>query len=212
MSFLSDSEVRSPLSGLRQLVQRRPARAERCELCAGAISPDHQHLLEIAKNNVVCACDACALLFSSPAAPRYRRIPRRLRRLTNFVLDDQQWDSLLLPISLAYFFHSSTAGRVLAYYPSPGGAIESLLDLQYWNAIAAHNPILKKMEPDVEALLVNRVSKAPEYFLVPIDRCYRLVGLMRMYWRGLSGGAEVWRHIDQFFAELKQAYPGGECA
>ena len=79
--------------------------------------------------------------------------------LRDFALDDQQWDSLLIPISLAFFFHSSSAGRVLAYYPSPAGATESLLDLEYWDAIAERNPVLKRMEPDVEALLVNRVSQ-----------------------------------------------------
>ena len=35
------------------------------------------------------------------------------------------------------------------------------------------------MEPDVEALLINRVGPAREYFLAPIDECYRLVGLIR---------------------------------
>ena len=44
-------------------------------------------------------------------------------------------------------------------------------------------------EPDVEALLVNRVGAVREYFIVPIDECYKLVGLIRLHWRGLSGGA-----------------------
>jgi len=30
-----------------------------------------------------------------------------------------------------------------------------------------------------------------------------LVGLIRAYWRGLSGGTEVWREISAFFAALK---------
>jgi hypothetical protein len=159
------------------------------------------------KRNVVCACDACALLFSSQAAPRYRRIPRRIRRLTDFALDDQQWESLLIPINLAFFFFSSSAGRVLAYYPSPAGATESLLDLEYWDAIAERNTVLQRMEPDVEALLINRVRQAREYYLVPIDQCYRLVGVIRKNWHGLSGGPEVWKQIDAFFATLRQASP-----
>jgi hypothetical protein len=60
------------------------------------------------------------------------------------------------------------------------------------------------MERDVEALLVNRVRGAREHFLVPMDECYSLVGLIRMHWRGLSGGREVWEEIDQFFENLKQ--------
>jgi hypothetical protein len=60
------------------------------------------------------------------------------------------------------------------------------------------------MERDVEALLVNRVRGAREHFLVPIDECYSLVGLIRMHWRGLSGGREVWEKIDRFFQDLRE--------
>lgn len=88
-------------------------------------------------------------------------------------------------------------------YPSPAGATESLLALDAWNDVADKNPVLKKMRPDVEALLVNRVGDYREYFIAPIDECYRLVGLIRLSWRGLSGGADVWREIDCFFEALK---------
>ena len=63
----------------------------------------------------------------------------------------------------------------------------------------AANPVLAELEPDVEALLVNRARGAREHWLVPIDDCYALVGLIRTRWRGLSGGEEVWREIDAFF-------------
>jgi len=58
-------------------------------------------------------------------------------------------------------------------------------------------------------LLVNRVGHvrgaAPaEYYLVPIDECYKLVGLIRANWRGLSGGSEVWEKVGQFFTRLKE--------
>jgi hypothetical protein len=198
----------SPVATLRQFVRRTStSEAEFCELCRNALGPGHQHLLELGKRNIVCACDACALLFSSQAVPRYRRIPRDIRMLRDFALDDQQWNSLLIPINLAYFFHNSSAGRVLAYYPSPAGATESLLDLEYWDAIAEANPALKSMQPDVEALLVNRVGKPFEYYIAPIDQCYRLVGVIRKNWRGFSGGKEVWKQIEVFFATLRQASP-----
>jgi hypothetical protein len=65
------------------------------------------------------------------------------------------------------------------------------------------------MEADVEALLVNRVAyargaAASAYYVLPIDECYKLVGLIRSQWRGLSGGAEVWQAIGEFFEQLKR--------
>jgi Family of unknown function (DUF5947) len=108
---------------------------------------------------------------------------------------------------MAFLFYSTPHGKVIAYYPSPAGATESLLSLDTWNDVVNENPILKELQPDVEALLVNRVGATrgvkPEFFAVPIDKCYELVGLIRMHWRGLSGGTEVWREVGKYFAELK---------
>ncbi len=59
--------------------------------------------------------------------------------------------------------------------------------------------------PDVEALLVNRVGDRRDYFIAPIDSCYELVGLLRVHWRGLSGGTEVWERVAGFFDELRAA-------
>jgi len=109
----------------------------------------------------------------------------------------------MIPISLAFFYRDGVAGRVRAMYPSPAGAIESALSLESWTEIAAEHPALEKMEPDVETFLVNRVSTPEQYYIAPIDECYKLVGLIRMHWRGLSGGTEVWKEIQQFFESLK---------
>lgn len=191
-----------PLATLQRFVRKPRARVEVCELCAALLAPGHQHLLELDKHSVVCACDPCAILFDGNARQRYRRIPRDLERLNDFTMDDQEWDSLLIPIKLAFFAYSSAAGRTVAQYPSPGGAMESSLDLEYWNTIVDHNPMLRKFQPDVEALLVNRISSPPQYYRAPIDQCFRLVGIIRTHWRGLSGGAEVWSEIDRFFGEM----------
>jgi hypothetical protein len=140
---------------------------------------------------------------------KYKRVPRRVLALEHFQLSDAQWESLMVPISMAFFFRSTPDARVVAFYPSPAGAIESLLPLETWTDIEAANSIVKEMEADVEALLVNRVGHArgfnnPEYYILPIDECYRLVGLIRANWRGLSGGTEVWQEIARFFEEMKQ--------
>jgi hypothetical protein len=55
----------------------------------------------------------------------------------------------------------------------------------------------------VEALLVNTARDRREYWIAPIDDCYRLVAIVREHWRGLSGGTQVWPAIDAFFAALQ---------
>jgi hypothetical protein len=118
------------------------------------------------------------------------------------VLDERGWDALRIPVEMAFFFASSAAGRVVALYPSPAGATESLLELEAWSELAAANPVLAQIEPDVEALLVSRARGMSEHWLVPIDDCYELVGILRSGWRGLSGGQEVWDEIERFFDDL----------
>jgi len=192
---------------LRQFARKRP-RVECCEICGQQLALNHQHLLETQSRKLVCACDACAVLFSSQSATKYKRVPRRVLFLHEFQMTDGQWDSLMIPIEMAFFFNSTPQGKIGAFYPSPAGATESLLSLDTWNDIVQTNPILEKIEPSVEALLVNRVGAtrgvSAEHYIVPIDECYKLVGLIRIHWHGLSGGTEVWREVGNFFAELKQ--------
>jgi hypothetical protein len=192
---------------LRQFVKRRKD-VERCELCSAEVSADHPHLIEPAKRKLLCTCGACAILFAGMGM-KYKRVPRRVLALKDFHLSDAQWESLMVPISMAFFFRSTPDQRVIALYPSPAGATESQLPLDTWKDIEDANPVLQSMEADVEALLVNRVgyargAAAPEYYVLPIDECYKLVGLIRARWRGLSGGTEVWQEIGNFFGGLKQ--------
>jgi hypothetical protein len=195
-------------SKLRQVVRRsaeaQEAEIERCELCGDPIAPDHRHLLDLSNRELMCACRACKILFDSGAAGggHYRLVPDRRLRIADFQLDDVAWEELRIPVDMAFFFNRSDEGRVMAYYPSPAGPTESLLELDAWQEIERANPLLGTLEPDVEALLVNRSRGAREYFLVPIEDCYGLVGLIRTRWRGLTGGSEVWEEIQGFFEEL----------
>lgn len=204
------------LGVLRQFrgARRSAARAvEHCELCSAELRPDHPHLVELASRQLVCACDPCALLFDGMERSKYKRVSRRVLSLPDFAMTDAQWESLIIPINLAFFFRSSLEGRTIAFYPSPAGAVESLLTLESWTAIVGDNPVLSRMQPDIEALLVNRIGVnstrqidhpgPAEYFIAPIDECYKLVGLIRANWKGLAGGTEVWDRINQFFAELR---------
>ena len=197
-----NAEREAAPSFLRQFARRRST-AERCELCSVELSTLHQHLLDPKTRQIVCSCDGCAVLFCGQEGAHYLRVPRRIRSLSDFQMADLQWESLMIPINLAFFYRDSAADRIIAMYPSPAGAMESLLSLESWTEIAAAHPSLQKIEPDVETFLVNRVGSPAEYYIVPIDECYRLVGLIRMHWRGLSGGTEVWKEIHQFFGDLK---------
>ena len=197
----------SPFRSLRRLAQAGTAGAEeQCDLCGEPLAVNHRHLLDLSTREVLCSCPACVILFdrSTAGGGMRRLIPARHRYLTDFSMTNAEWEGLRIPVNMAFFSHNSAAGRVLALYPSPMGPTESLLALDTWEDLERRNPILREMEPDVEALLVNRTGNARDYFLVPIDECYKLVGLIRIYWRGLSGGREVWGAIDEFFASLKE--------
>jgi Family of unknown function (DUF5947) len=194
----------APVTVLRKFIRPREPE-ERCDTCGEALTAEHDHTFDPASRRIRCACDSCAILY----ATTYKLIPRRVQALPNFQMSDAQWDDLLIPIGLAFFSHSTAAERTIALYPGPAGAAESTLRFTAWDEIVADNPQLLTMQPDVEALLANRIGSAREYFLVPIDECYKLVGLIRLHWRGLSGGAVVWGEIARFFEDLRRK--GNEC-
>lgn len=209
-AFNDAPERAAASSFLRQFARRRsPSEPEEsCDLCSTPLNPLHQHLLDPKKRQILCACDGCAILFCGHAGAHYLRVPRRLRHLVDFQMSDLQWEALMVPINLAFFYRDTAADKVRAMYPSPAGATESLLGLESWQEIVEQNRHLQAMEPDVEALLVNRIGDSAEYYLVPIDECYRLVGMIRMHWRGLSGGIEVWKEIHKFFEDLRARSTG----
>jgi len=188
---------------LRQFV--RPPNVERCEVCGAEIASEHPHLVDISKRRMLCACRGCATAMASHPESVYRRVPRRVAVLRDFRLTDAEWDALQIPIGMAFVFHSTPDGRPVALYPGPAGATESLLTLDGWSQLMAHNPVLASFQPDVEALLVNRTNGQREYFRVPIDRCYALIGLIRRHWRGFEGGRNAWDAINLFFARLRDA-------
>lgn len=193
------------MTGLRRFLvdDRSPAEvAERCELCATPVPSEHPHLVQVAERRLLCTCGPCGFLFSNPGAGGggYARVPDRYLVDPAFALSDAGWDALQIPVGMAFFLHNSVRGAVVACYPSPAGATESELPLDAWANGVGASPLAAQLVPDVEALLVRREPR--ECLLVPIDACYRLVGLARLHWKGFDGGPEARTAIDNFFTDL----------
>jgi len=200
------SEQGEVLSALKRFTRSRP-KMERCELCSAGLDSVHPHLLDRQSKQVVCACDACSILFSDQQDGKFARVPRKVRQLRDFAFTDLEWEQMLLPINMAFFLRDAS-GRIAVMYPSPAGAIESQIGCVDWDELVRGQPVLEAMQPEVEALIVNRVSNPAVYVVAPIDECYRLVGVIRTKWRGLSGGTDVWAVITEFFDGLRRKADG----
>ncbi len=188
-----------------QTPARQVAAPEHCDLCQEVLAPNHRHLLELANRTLICTCTACFLLFNKDGAGsgKYRTVPRRFLAMPDFVMSDGEWDDLMIPVNMVFIYRSTGSKPVTALYPGPAGATESLLGLENWSTLVQNNSILETLEHDVEALLIYRVRGVREYYVVPIDVCYELVGLIRRSWRGLSGGDTVWKNIADFFGRIR---------
>ncbi|GAA3827540.1 DUF5947 family protein [Sphaerisporangium flaviroseum] len=193
--------------GLRRFREPRLSGVARCEMCAETLEERHGHAVNVESRALLCVCRGCALLMSrggTVARGRYRAVPERYLHIPTFRLEAADWEELQIPVRTAFFFRNSTLERFVAFYPSPGGATESLLDLAAWDRVLAANPGLAEAQPDVEAYLIDRRPGGFTCHLVPIDACYELVGLVRMHWTGFHGGQEAWRAIDGFFEDLRR--------
>ena len=150
----------------RRFCDRRPARCRRgaCELCArAALPPEHRHVVNLGDAQPALRLPA-VLICCSRTRRGGRQVPLGSRALP------------LRPRSRAHRARSGTRCRsrsasrsssttapsaaAAAFYPSPAGATESLLPLETWEELAAANPLLASLEPDVEALLVCKRRRA----------------------------------------------------
>jgi hypothetical protein len=201
------------VAGLRGLA--RPARTrtngtggappaadvEICELCGVTIAADHRHLLQLVERRIVCACEACWAMRSGEGD--YRPTGNRTLWLPDLQVPEEVWAGFRIPIGLAFFMRSTVTECVVAMYPSPAGATESELHFESWSRMTELNPVLDELEPDIEGLIVNRLSDPPIYAIAPIDRCYALAGAIKATWEGISGGTGVERAVWNFFEDLR---------
>jgi hypothetical protein len=184
----------------------------RCELCDAALPDEHRHIADLTGRRMLCGCTACHLLFTGPAAAkgRYRAVPRRHLRLPDARLPAAAWQALSVPVGILFVFrHAETSQggeRWAARYPGTAGAAEpqgepGAFDAAWRRVLAAH-PDLPLPEPDTEALLLRHTGAAGSCHLVPLDVCYRLVGVIRRHWRGFDGGSEAHARVEEFFTDL----------
>lgn len=195
------------VTGLRRFVRPpQPPAATlvepgRCELCPLSLADDHKHLLDLEERRILCVCPTCWSIRSGEA--RYRPTGSRTLWLEDFELSDELWAGLQIPIGLAFFMRSTSTGAVVGLYPSPAGATECELDLDAWDRLLAANPALEDLDPDAEALIVNRLVTPHVHAIAPLDDCYRLVGTIKATWEGISGGAAMEAAVQRFFDELR---------
>ena len=174
---------------------------ERCDLCGLTIPEDHRHLIDLAGRRIVCSCEACWAMRSGEGD--YRPTGNRTLWLAELDIPDDLWAGFQIPIGLAFFMQSTVTNCVVAMYPSPAGATESELHFESWSRMCELNPVLSNLEPDIEGLIVNRLSEPPMYVIAPIDRCYELTGAIKATWEGISGGSGVDHAVTRFFERLQ---------
>lgn len=211
--------------------RERPTSGDVCEMCAVPVDEDHRHAVDLERRSLLCVCRGCALLFEhsarggaaatggaadartatdgsddAPSTPigRYRTVPERYLRIEPFALPAQAWAALQIPVGVAFVVANTSLGRPVAFYPSPGGATEADVPPDAWTTVVDANPGLADVEPDVEAALIrtDTTDGRASCHIVPVDRCYELVGVLRLHWRGFDGGAEVRDHIAAFFSDV----------
>ena len=188
------------IAALRRFTGLGTVAAERCELCGIVIGERHEHLIAPGDQRVRCACAACGGRFDD-AGGGLRRVVTRARPIA-VELDDDEWSALGVPVAIAYF-RRAASGQVGAYFPGPAGTTASPLDAGVWHALSALHPQLPELEPEVEALLMSRLPGTSGAYLVSIDLCFQLAGLLLARWRGLAGGEEARAAVTSFFSGLR---------
>jgi len=185
---------------MRQMPEGPQPIEANCDLCGTSMPEEHRHLLQLEERSIVCVCESCWALRSGDA--EFRPTGSRVVWLDDFELPDDLWARFGIPIGLAFFLVSR--GGVAAFYPSPAGATESELDMGVWSELVALNPRLDEIEPEAEVLIVDRMGGVTGAAIAPTDQAYRLVGLVKANWEGISGGAGVERAVAGFFEELRE--------
>ncbi len=163
VSSAYDDRADDNVALLQRMLQKRQPAGERCDFCSTPLTPEHSHLIELAARRILCACRPCYIVFEPAGAAqgKYRPIPARYVEVDGFCDRGRRLGTALaIPIGLAFFFYNSFEKKMVAFYPSPAGATESLLPARYVGRDRrVPIPLLASIEPDVEAILIQRTPR-----------------------------------------------------
>ncbi|MBE1495637.1 hypothetical protein H4696_002737 [Amycolatopsis lexingtonensis] len=183
-------------------LNRGAVRPEACELCGTPVAGRHAHVVDTGRRGLLCACRACFLRCTRCDGARYRAVPERYLWDPAHPVACLDWRALGVPAGFAFVLRRGT--RVTAFQPGPAGAAETTLPADLWTDIAAGHPLLAAAEPDVEAIVFRGAERTTDCFLVPVDACYRLTGVVRRFWTGPDGGPEMHDRVGELFAEIRR--------
>ena len=99
------------------------------------------HVVDVGQRTLVCACRP-ATSCSPPRrrGGRYRAVPERYLPVTDFALTPAQWDSLQIPVAVAFFFATRVGhGRLL---PEPGRRHRVPAAASAWAEVEVANPVV----------------------------------------------------------------------
>jgi hypothetical protein len=154
----------------RESAAGRDPEFERCGMCDAPVEEQHRHVVDRHEQRLVCVCRACYLLFTGEwNGGRFRAVPDRFLTDARHPITAAVWEQLQVPVGMAFFIRGMAGREVAAFYPSPAGATECLLDLAAWNRLVDEVPLLAAAEPEIEAILVRRTDDAVQCYLVPVD-------------------------------------------
>lgn len=189
------------LRPLERFVRRRVSAAPRCELCGEPLGEPHRHVIDVEEGRVHCACAVCTRIFDTPAG-RYRTVPTDVRSVEG--LREEDWRSLGIPVGLAFFVRSSTAGWK-TILPSPAGSTEAEVPEAAWAALVARADLDSRVRADIEAVVVRwRRGGVVSSCIAPIDVCFELMALLRQKWSGFDGGENVRVLVESFIGGLME--------
>ena len=184
-----------------------PVVEEQCEFCSVDLGERHGHVADVAEHRLLCVCRPCYLLFApevsggrGSARGRGRSPCRRAASRRRHV------GVVACPVDLVFLLPPVWPRRrrapPAAFYPGPGGATESELDLHAWSRIVADNPAFDQTMSDVEAVLLRRHDRVFTATWCRSTSATSWSALWAPRGRSSGGRPEVWDRMREFFDEL----------